>query len=137
MFDLKVQHAMSRSFLSLSPDLELTAAIALLKKHQVIGAPVVDEQQQLVGYLSEQDCLAPLTINSYFCDGRITVADVMHQDVLTTSTQTPLLEVALKMQQPHKPKQYPVVEQNKVIGIISRTQVLHALSRSYQKCSAA
>ncbi|WP_462156774.1 CBS domain-containing protein [Pseudoalteromonas sp. GB56] len=137
MFNLHVSDIFSRSFLSISPDLELTDAIEQLIKHKVIGAPVVDDSGVLIGYLSEQDCLHPLTTNSYFCDGRIQVKDVMSTEVLTCGLQDSLLDIAARMQRRHQPKRYPVIEQGKIVGMVERSQVLQALSQSYRRCSAA
>ncbi|MBS3799339.1 CBS domain-containing protein [Pseudoalteromonas sp. BDTF-M6] len=137
MFNIKVSDIIKRTFLSISPDLELTAAIDLLLKHQVIGAPVTDDSGKLLGYLSEQDCLAPLTTNSYFCDGRIQVREVMSQDVLTCQLDDSLLDLAARMRRHNLPKRYPVIDQGKVIGMAERSQVLQALSQSYRSCSAA
>lgn len=137
MFNLHVHDILTRTFLSISPDLELTQAIELLIKHKVIGAPVVDDTGMLVGYLSEQDCLVPLTTNSYFCDGLIQVKDVMSKEVITCQRSDTLLDVASRMQRRHQPKRYPVIDNNKVIGIVERSHVLQALAQSYRSCSAA
>ena len=49
--------ASTKYFVTLSPETDLLEAIALLVKRNVSGAPVADEQGQLVGVLTEKDCL--------------------------------------------------------------------------------
>lgn len=131
----KVQDVMLKSIPKIHPKTELTQAIALLKQYQLIGAPVIDQQGQLVGYISEQDCLAPLTQDSYFCDGTTHVKTVMQPPSAVTTPHTSVLDLASKMQNSTLPKQYPVVSDNQLVGLVTRTQVLQALSQSYLACN--
>lgn len=115
-------------------DSELTDVITQLQKHSLFGAPVLNEHKQLVGFISEQQLLNPLLQNSYFCDGQITAQSLMSKQVLSVQSSLPVVDLAAQMQG-EKPKIYPVVEDSKVIGIVTRTQVIAALKNAYLSCA--
>ena len=56
---------MTKKILSLSPDMSIESAISILLKNQISGAPVVDEENRLVGMLSEKDCLRIFANGAY------------------------------------------------------------------------
>jgi len=106
----------------------IEAAVELFLEKPQIGGPVLDDQQRVVGFLSEQDCLASMLHATYLGESHVIVADKMRSDVLTVSPDDSILEVAKTMTQ-DKPKVYPVVDKdNKMLGIISRHDVLNAIS---------
>ncbi|MFQ3257987.1 MAG: putative transcriptional regulator [Gammaproteobacteria bacterium] len=133
MLNTKVKDFMQRKLPNITPDTEMTTAIAELQKFKLLGAPVFDKDKCLVGFISEQELLKPLTQSSYFCDGMVKVSQLMQTEVVTVSGDTNIIELAQQMQ-PGKPKNYPVVEGVKVIGMISRADVLKALYDNYISC---
>ena len=68
--------------------------------------------------------------NSYFCDGVVKVKQLMRTDVVTVSSDQNIIELADAMKT-GKPKNYPVIEGGKVVGMISRGDVLKALYENY------
>ncbi len=112
---------------------ELTEIVAQLHKHHVFGSPVINQNKQLIGFISEQHLLEPLIQNSYFCNGQTTAQVLMTTGVLSVESTLSVLDLALQMQG-NKPKVYPVVSDNKVIGIVTRSQVITALKAEYLKC---
>ena len=94
---------------------------------------MLDDQQQLVGFLSEQDCIPSLITGSYHCDTRTQVEDMMSRTPLSVDPDDSILDLARQMTGA-KPKIYPVLEQGKVIGIISRHQVMQALNQQMKGC---
>ena len=69
---------MTRSLITLRPELPIWEAIAVLLAHNISGAPVVNTEGPLVGLLSEFDCLRDLASDEYYEDGNAeatTVAD--------------------------------------------------------------
>ena len=61
------------------------------------------------------------------------VKDFMQTNVVTVNCDMNIIELAEQMQ-PGKPKNYPVVEGIKVVGMISRADVLNALFDNYMSC---
>ena len=113
----------------------LPDVIRTLGKHRVSGAPVVDKGDNIIGFVSEQDCLKQLLLGSYHCDQPNLVDDVMHTDVLTVQAHDSILDLGEKMLGA-KPRIYPVVDAGRLVGVISRQQVLGALSAGHEQCGA-
>jgi len=133
MLNTKVKDFMQHKLPNITPDTEMTTAIAELQKFKLLGAPVFDSNKFLVGFISEQELLKPLMQSSYFCDGVVKVSQLMQTEVVTVNGDTNIIELAEQMR-PGKPKNYPVVDGEKVIGMISRADVLKALYDNYLAC---
>ncbi|ELI6432279.1 MULTISPECIES: CBS domain-containing protein [Aeromonas] len=130
---LHIRDHMSRLTHFLTPQLGLAEALDRLHHSGLSGLPVLDDQQQLVGFLSEQDCIPSLITGSYHCDTRTQVEDMMSRTPLSVDPDDSILDLARQMTGA-KPKIYPVLEQGKVIGIISRHQVMQALNQQMKGC---
>ncbi|MGL6565500.1 CBS domain-containing protein [Aeromonas dhakensis] len=130
---LQIRDHMSRLTHSLTPQLGLAEALDRLHDAGLSGLPVLDPQQRLIGFLSEQDCIPSLLTGSYHCDTRTRVEDLMNRTPLSVSPDDSILELARQMTEA-KPKVYPVLEGNRVIGIISRRQVMQALNTQMKAC---
>ena len=131
-----IKDMMTSQFPTIYAHTELTDIIEQLQSHGLFGAPVVDAQKQLIGFISEQQLLNPLLQNSYFCDGKITAQDLMSKDVLAVKSNMLVVDLATQMQG-DKPKIYPVLEDNKVIGLVTRSRVINALKQAYLSCAKA
>ena len=55
--DVLVRDIMQRAFVSFSEDMDVIEASKMLVKHRITGAPVLNERRELLGFLSEKDCL--------------------------------------------------------------------------------
>ncbi|TKB46796.1 CBS domain-containing protein [Ferrimonas sediminicola] len=133
MESVKVQDYMERRPVWLSPETPLSVAVDTLLKARQPGAPVVDAEHHLVGFVSEQDCLSVLLASSYHCDITATVADCMRTDVLTVKPEDSVLALA-ELMLGQKPKIYPVVDEDRVVGMIDRSRVLNAISTHLKSC---
>lgn len=108
-------------------------AVELLLAKKIIGVPVVDESKNLVGYLSEQDCIEEMLNDAFHCEEPGSVSKVMQKDVLSVKPTTTIVELAQTIIK-NKPKNYPVIDDGKLVGLISRTQVLKALVDNDDDC---
>jgi len=133
MLNTKVKDFMQRKLPHITPNTEMTTAISELQKFNLLGAPVFDDNKSLVGFISEQELLKPLMRSSYFCDGVVKVSQLMQTEVVTVNADTNIIELAEQMKT-GKPKNYPVVEGDTVIGLIGRSDVLKALFDNYVSC---
>ena len=131
-----IKDIMTHQFPAIYAHTELTDIIEQLQSHGLFGAPVLDAQKQLIGFISEQQLLNPLLQNSYFCDGKIIAQDLMSKDVLAVKSNMLVVDLATQMQG-DKPKIYPVVENNTVIGLVTRSRVINALKQAYLNCAKA
>ena len=111
----------------------LTRTVDLLREFNITGCPVVDKKNHLLGFVSEVDCIRILISASYFCDSSLKVDDVMNHSALSITPEMGLIDLA-QLMVGEKPKVYPVVEDKKVIGVVSRSDVMAELVSSLQYC---
>ena len=127
MESLKVIDHMNRRTVRLTQDMPVAQAVEALLLGKQTGAPVVDSNNQLVGFLSEQDCLSRMITSSYYREQVSRVKDLMVSPALSVKGYDSILELAQTMLK-EKPKVYPVVDDNgEVLGSINRSQVLNAI----------
>ncbi|NRA19884.1 MAG: CBS domain-containing protein [Oceanospirillaceae bacterium] len=127
MKNITVKDIMSTDFAKVSTDMPVVEASMELIKKEVLGGPVVDNNNQLLGWISEQECLQVITKVVYHNERVATVNDIMQVDVLTVAEDQSVLSLAEKMNSA-QPKNYPVVDHsNKVIGVITRRRVLESM----------
>lgn len=123
---LTVADCMAPARLTIKPETLITDAVRQMLDTSVIGGPVVDDSNKVVGFISEQDCLRYLISDSYYSEQSLQVKDVMKHDVLFTEPDMAIIDLA-QLMCGNKPKKYPVCENGKLIGVISREHVLKAL----------
>ena len=101
--------------------------VEVLLKRGVSGAPVIDADKKVIGFVSEQDCLKEILNEAFFCEDPIMVTDVMHKEVLSVTPDTGIIELAQTLLST-KPKIYPVIATDgKLLGTITRSHILTAL----------
>jgi CBS domain-containing protein len=121
-----VKDYMSANLLTFTPDMDIQHAINQFIKKRVSGAPVVDKIGNLVGMLTEQDCIKIALTASYYSESVGKVAEYMHPIVKTVEADASIIEVAsMFLQEGYR--RYPVMEDNRLVGQISRHDVLKAL----------
>ncbi|MFV0665938.1 CBS domain-containing protein [Denitromonas sp.] len=125
---LKVKNYMTRDPLSFSPDMEVLEAVHQLLVHHLSGAPVVDENGKLIGFLSEKDCLKAALNASYYEEFGGQVRQFMTQPVVTIDAESTLTDAA-EMFVTKLHRCYPVVEDGQLVGQLSRHNTLAALER--------
>ncbi|GLQ32071.1 CBS domain-containing protein [Litoribrevibacter albus] len=129
---IKVRSCMDESILPLTPDTPLIVATTALCKNKLTGLPVVDSSLKVIGFLSEQDCIGKILNESFYGYTDATVKDVMQTDIVSISPETSIIDLAQQMKS-NRPRVYPVVESERLLGVISRTDVLTALKRHIKK----
>lgn len=120
------QDYMTGSLVTFTPDMDVMEAIRLLVDMRISGAPVVDEHGNLAGMLSEKDCLKVALSAGYHGEWGGCVAEYMTPGVETVDADTSILDVARKFIEGHY-RRFPVIKNNRLIGQISRRDVLKAL----------
>lgn len=134
MHSLKVKDYMTLQAVTFNKDMSLTAALNKVMQSVNLGGPVLDENKRVIGFLSEQDLLDKLVKASYHCQDTHTVQECMHDDVLSVSPEMSIIDLA-EMMKVGKPKVYPVVDdRGKLLGIITRRDVLRAIGVTLNEC---
>ena len=117
----------------LSAQASVRDAVMFLCKEKITGAPVVNREGILVGYVSEQDCLTQILNDSFFCGESPSVTSVMTTTVRSVTPETSILDLAQTMAVT-APRNYPVIENNLPVGMINRSSILAALIKLNEAC---
>lgn len=124
---VRVRDYMTTQLVTLTPTMEVMAAINQLVKTRISGAPVVDAQGNLVGMLSEMDCMQVGLIAAEDTCVAGPVSQFMKPNVVSVSPDDSLTHLAqLFLSKPFR--RYPVMENGKLVGQISRSDVLRAIN---------
>jgi CBS domain-containing protein len=126
-----VREYMDRYVQTISPDMDIMDAVDFLLEKRVTGAIVVNSKGEVVGMLTEFDCLRLLTHG----DAQAQAPAGKVRDFMKTEVQTiaPTIDVyycaGLFMNVPFR--RFPVVEKGRLVGAITRFDLLRVVRRSY------
>ncbi|SER52792.1 BON domain-containing protein [Faunimonas pinastri] len=153
---MRAADIMTVPVISVSPETSLKDAVELMLQHHVSGLPVTDADGRLAGVISEADLLCRKELGTerrharwlefifgagHFAEdyarsrGR-QVNEVMTSRVVTGSPETPL-ETVVDLMNRHRIKRLPIVESGRLVGIVSRSDVLHALAGALAEVNLA
>lgn len=121
-----VKDYMSRTIVTFKPDQSVLDAVHTLVEHRIAGAPVVDDTGNLVGMLSELDCLKVVLQAGYHGDYGGPVSNFMTADIQTVNAEMSIIDLAQKFLDTRL-RRFPVTDRNRLVGQISRRDVLRAL----------
>jgi acetoin utilization protein AcuB len=121
---------MSKKPVTIRANTAITEALRVMRENEVRRLPVLDDGGNLVGIVSEKDLLyaspSPATSLSiyemHYMLARLKVSEVMTTDLVTITPDT-LLEEAARIMADHKIGGLPVVQDGKLVGIITETDV--------------
>jgi len=121
---------MAKKLVTFTPDTDMRKAIDVILKRKISGCPVVDKKKQLVGMLSEVDCLKIIVEGPYNREpARIgTVRDFMSTDVKTISSDKTILDAAYLFVKQGL-RRLPVLDNGELVGQISRSDILRAIKK--------
>lgn len=128
---MTARDCMTRSVCSLRPDDDVLKAVRLLVEHKISGAPVIDNIGNLLGVITEKDCMAVALSAGYHGEAGGCVSDYMSREVVTVDVDTPVIEIAEHFAQRNF-RRLPVLESGRVVGIVSRRDVLWLLEQRWQ-----
>ncbi len=129
---ITVQDYMAKKLITFSPDQSMFEVVEALMKNKISGGPVVDEQGELVGIISEGDCLKEVVKGTYhnlpIFSGL--VSEHMAQKVVTVEPNLNIFEVARMFLQ-MRFRRFPVVNSSGIlVGQISQKDIMKAVSNS-------
>lgn len=126
-----VGDCMRVDLVTLTQETEIVRAVAVLLENKVSGACVLDPSGALVGVLSKRDCLKAALNASYYKQWGGVVADYMSRSPETLDANLDLVDVAERMIASSF-RRFPVTRDGRLVGQISRTDVLQALSAQWR-----
>jgi len=123
-----LRQLMDTEFVTLAPDTSVSEAIGILLQNRITGAPVVDADGQVVGLLTERDCLQHLLESAYESMPTRRVADYMLTENYTVGPDIDLFKIAeMFVKQPNR--RYLVVDDGQLIGQVTRRDLLRAIHK--------
>lgn len=128
---IKVRDYMTTHQVTFRADTDLYTAIDLLLEHRLSAAPVVDEQGDLIGLLTEIDCLRGILSGAYFEETGGTVNACMTTRVETVAAELSVIEVAERLLHGGH-SHLPVVVEGRLLGQIGCQDVLRAVKQFAQ-----
>jgi len=149
---MKAREIMTKDLTGLSPEHSVKEALELLKKMRISGLPVIDKEGKLIGMLTEKEILSFVLPSYIGAVGRfiyeenpkstrkkleelvkLKVSQLMRKEVVTTTEEATLREVA-RIMLIHKARRLPVVDKaGKIVGIVARPDVLEAFIREAEE----
>lgn len=122
---------------TVGPDMPLADVVTFLLKHDISNAPVIESkdgpQPVLVGFISEGDCLDFLANEMFFGSPAQpqTVRTMMKKHPVCVAADTDVLTLA-SIFVSHGYRHLPVVDDQRLLGIVSRRDILKALDDYYR-----
>jgi len=142
---VKVTEIMSQPVVTVTPGTGIKAAAELLVEHGISALPVVDSAGQLVGIVSEADLIAiearpdprsqATPLGPTAGSTPRSVAEVMTRDVVVVTTQSEVAEAAKTMLSSDV-KRVPVMSGRRVVGIVSRRDLVKVIARTDSRIEA-
>jgi CBS domain-containing protein len=138
---------MTSPVITATPETTLLEIVELMLRHHISGVPIVDKDQALVGLVSEGDLVrrkeigaeqkhswwlsmfgnAAVLADEFVKSHGVTAKEVMTNKVITADEETPLWEIAETLEK-EKIKRLPIVHHGRVVGIVSRANLMQALT---------
>jgi len=125
-----VKDHMSKNVVTLAPEAEVLQAVHELIEKDISGAPVLDKHGRLVGVLSERDCMQVVMQGDYHGAPAGLVKDFMSDNPQWVSPEQSILTLA-DLFISGRFHRYPVVDNGRLVGVISRRDVMKALAKHY------
>lgn len=124
---IKVSDYMTRDLITFSKDQSIEDVMDKLIKHRISGGPVVNEKNELIGIISEGDCVKQISESRYYNMpmNTDTIEKYMAKDVDTIDGNMNVFDAASKFLE-SKHRRFPIVENGKLVGQISQKDVLKA-----------
>lgn len=121
-----VKDYMAKTLVTFKPDTDVLDAVHVLVTNRIAGAPVVDNAGNLIGMLSELDCMKVALQAGYHGNFGGPVSDFMSDGVQTVDGEMNIIDLAQEFVATTY-RRFPVMRNNRLIGQISRRDVLRAL----------
>jgi CBS domain-containing protein len=143
---------MTSPAITAAPQTTLLEIVQLMLEHRISGVPIVNKAKALVGLVSEGDLVrrkelgiqqrrswwlsmfgnAAVLADEFVKSHGVTAEEVMTKKVITADQDTPLWKIAETLEK-EKIKRVPILHHGRVVGIVSRANLLQALTLQQQK----
>jgi CBS domain-containing membrane protein len=133
--NLVVEDVMSKDVFTLERNDKLSIADDVMKQRRIRHIPVLDREGELCGIITQRDLFRGILLRSLGFGSRaedkmldsLSVKDAMHEDIITTSPDTPLADAARQMLA-SKVGCLPVVDGGRLVGLISEADFVKQIA---------
>ena len=129
---MQAKDIMTKTVETLKPDTSVSEAIDILVENEISGAPVVIDAMEAMGVVSEKDLLVSLDFLGEDKAAMTPVKEVMTRSVVSFSPETSVEHIMQELIRKNI-KRVPIVSDKKIIGIVSRRDVLHCMRANKKK----
>ncbi len=112
------KNIMTRDVITVTPTMTIKNLAMTLIKNQISGAPVAAKNGKIVGVVSEADIVGKKGKD---------VKAIMSKTIISVNEETPVEKIA-QLMTTHKIKRLPVMREDKVVGIVSRADIVSAIA---------
>ena len=128
----KIKSIMKKSIATVQCQTPLKDIIKTLLRSKQAHLPVINASNKLIGMVSQIDCHKALLISGYHCDKPVKVNDIMTSSYLTLSPYDSISDVTISSLE-STVNLFPVVEDEKLVGIVNRADLLTILNDQSRK----
>lgn len=122
---MRARDIMTSPVITVTPDVPLKGAAALMVSHGFTALPVVDDDKQLIGIVTEAD----LVRGKYLEDANAVVADVMTTPAVAMDAAAPA-EMLARVMIDDQRRCIPIVDGSTVIGVVTRRDLVRVIARA-------
>lgn len=115
---------MTRKVITVLPSASAQEAAQLLDYNRISGLPVVDEHARIIGIITEADIISKVD------RAGLNVGDIMSREIIAVDEETPVNEIAAMLTE-RRIKRVPVVSEGRLVGIVSRADIVHAVAQGH------
>ena len=142
---MELRELMTKKVTTVSQDMTVRDAAKLLLKMRISGLPVVNDQEELVGMITEKDIIAmalpkyveKLGSLAYVFEmvpfkktlaeaDKVFIKEIMRKDVVSATLDTPVPKIARTMIV-KRIRRIPIIDDNKLVGIIARHDIVNEI----------
>ncbi len=134
MAEVTVRELMQEHPLTVSTYTTLVEAVELLINNNLSGLAVVDNNNNIIGFISEYDCHKAMLMSSYHCDNPVYVNDIINKNFAAVDPDDGIADVSIKLLA-EQSNHYLVIKNKQLIGTLTRHDILNTLNKSLTLCS--
>lgn len=115
---------MTRKVCTIHPEASVQEVAQLLSRERISGAPVVNAEGMIIGIVTEADIISKIDPKNML------VADIMSHEIIAVKEETSVSEIAILLTE-RRIKRVPVVRNGKLVGIVSRADIVNAVAQGH------
>jgi CBS domain-containing protein len=115
---------MTRNVYTTSAEASVQEVAQLLSRKNISGVPVIDKDGKMIGIVTEADIIGKVDREG------LRAADIMSPEIIAVDEETRVGEIAMLLTE-HRIKRVPIVQHGKLVGIVCRADIVHAVAQGH------